>query len=235
MKGLSKTECQALIRSVGTHRARRPLSPLEVARLLRKALDAGAKLVECANELDIGPTQIRTFLKLLELTPEIQHLADWKGNKTATISFTALAQLARLCPADQNLVSTAILRHRMTSAEVIQLVQIMQRSGRPTSACIDDVLKLRPLVEVQHLFVGSIKSEIAKESVVLLQQAERDQLMARVLEGLFNGNYEASGRLGPREFTILSNHDLSALLGLDPDELESLVNRGLERRLGLSN
>lgn len=198
-------------------------------------MDGGSTLAECAEELDIGPTQIRSFLKLLDLTPEIQHLADWKGKKAATISFTALAQLARLRPADQSLVAKAILRHCMTSAEVIQLVQIMQRSGRPASACIDDALKLRPQVETRHLFVGSIVSETTKQSVGILQQEKRDILMAQVLETIFSGDYEASGRLGPKDFTILSNHDLVTLLGLDPDELETLVNRGLERGLGLSN
>ena len=185
MKGLSSAEHQVLIRSVGTHRAGRPLSPLEVACLLRKGLDAGTRLVELANELDIGPTQIRTFLKLLELAPEIQHLADWKGKKAATISFTALAQLAVLDPADQILVAKEILRHRLTSKEVIELVQIIGRSGRPTHVCISDVLKLRPQLEIRHLFVGSITSDIAKQSVVSLQQAERDKLMAQVLESIF--------------------------------------------------
>lgn len=235
MSGLSSSERQALIRSVGTHRAMRHLSPLEVAHLLRKAMDGGSTLAECAEELAIGPTQIRTFLKLLDLTPDIQHLADWRGRRNATISFTALAQLARLQPADQGLVAEAILRHDMTSAEVIQVVQMMQRSGQPASACITNALKLRPQIETRHLFVGSITSDSAKRSVVSLQQAERDQLMVQILESIFDGDYEASGRLGPRDFTILSNHDLSTLLGLDPDELESLVNRGLEQGLGLSN
>ena len=235
MRGLSGPEHQAHIRSVGTHRARRHLSPLEVARLLRKALDAGTTIVQCVEELAIGPTQIRAFLKLLDLTPEIQHLADWKGKKAATISFTSLAQLARLHHTDQREVAEAILRHRMTSSEVIQLVQIMQRSGRSASDCIADALRLRPEVETRHLFVGSITSDTTKENVGTLHQGRRDYLIAQVLGEITNGDYEASGRLGPRDFVILSNHDLSTLLGLDPDELENLVNRGLERGLGLSN
>ena len=55
MKGIADLEYQGLLRSVGTHRNTRPLSPVEVAELLGKAVAAGATRSECAQALGIGP------------------------------------------------------------------------------------------------------------------------------------------------------------------------------------
>ena len=43
MRGLSPYEVRQLILSVGTRKSERPLSPVEVAKLMQKALEAGEK------------------------------------------------------------------------------------------------------------------------------------------------------------------------------------------------
>ena len=96
MKGLSTAEYKKLILSVGTHRNERILSPLEVAQLLSKAISAGTSRKECAEALQIGTTQVSTFLKLVRLTSEIQHLSDWRGTAGASIAFSTLTELGQL-------------------------------------------------------------------------------------------------------------------------------------------
>ena len=93
--GLEQKEYQDLILSIGTHRGSRRLSPLEVARLIDKALNSGATRKDCTQALQVSSTQISTFLKLLTLAPEIQYLAGWRGSKNATIAFSTMAELAR--------------------------------------------------------------------------------------------------------------------------------------------
>ena len=62
MFGLSSTELQDLVLSVGTHRSERRLSPLEVACLLDRALSCGGSRKECSDVLGISLTQVGTFL-----------------------------------------------------------------------------------------------------------------------------------------------------------------------------
>ncbi len=222
--GLSGDDYRDLVLSVGTHRKSRRLSPLEVAQLLAKALAAGATRDDCATALGIGTTQIRTFLQLLDLNDEIQHLADWRGSKNATVPFSTLAEVARVAPHDQVEVVDSVLRHGLTWKEVIQLVQIANRSEKPIDECITDVLNLRPEVETRHLFVGAITSEHLMRQIGAKSQSDRDRMFHQALNRLFGSSYQAKGRLGDSKFTIVSDHDLPKLLGTTPDELEKTIN-----------
>lgn len=227
--GLSGEDYRDLVLSVGTHRKSRRLSPLEVAQLLAKALAAGATRNDCATALGIGSTQIRTFLQLLDLNDEIQHLADWRGSKNATVPFSTLAEVARISPHDQVEVVDSVLRHGFTWKEVIQLVQIANRSEKTIDECITDVLNLRPEVETRHLFVGAITSENLMRQIGAKNQSDRDRMFDQALNRLVGSSYQASGRLGDGKFTIISNHDLPKLLGTTPDELEKAINELLEK------
>ena len=228
MKGLTAKERQDITLSVGTHRGSRRLSPLEVARLIQKAMSAGTSRKECASALDIGPTQLGTFLKLLSLRTEIQHLADWMGTKSASIPFSTLAELARLSANDQVKAAEAVLRHQLKWKEVIQLTQIADRSGLPIEECIANVLKLRPQVDTRHLFVGAITADPLRHHLQSIPQVERDAMIGRTLRRLIGPGYDAKGRLGDREFTILSSHDLPRLLSMTADQIEQTVNDNLE-------
>ena len=226
--GLSGEDYRDLVLSVGTHRKSRRLSPLEVAQLIAKAVAADATRDDCATALGVGITQVRTFLKLLDLDVDIQHLADWRGSKNATIPFSTLAELARLAPHDQVQAVDSVLRHGLTWKEVVQLVQIAKRSDKPIGECISDVLNLRPEVVTRHLFVGAITSELLARQVRNKNQSDRDHLFSQALNRLVGSDYLAKGRLGDDKFTILSDHDLPKLLGTDPDELEKTINELLE-------
>lgn len=229
MKGLTPEEHKALLRSVGTHRGDRLLSPLEVAQLLAKSVEAGATRKEAVEDLGIGQTQVATFLKLPDLAPEIRHLADWGGSTNGSISFSSLAKLSRLPGAAQIEAANAILRYGLTWKEVVQLVQIADRSAKPMAQCIDEVLKLRPQVETRHLFVGAIISESVRQHIEGCTQRERDKLFENALGLLLGRKGLVSGRLGAANFTILSSQNLPKLIGLEPDNLEKAVNDALEQ------
>ena len=229
MRGLTAEEHKALLRSVGTHRADRPLSPLEVGRLIGKAIQAGSTRSECAEALQVGSTQVATFLKLLDLADNIQHLADWGNSTSASISFSALAEFARLRKSDQIEAARAVLQYQLTWKEVVQITQMVDRSAKPMRECVDDVLKLRPQVEKRHLFVGAIVSEKLRDILSSLTQQERDRLFQAAIAALGLEAPSVSGRLGDGNFTILSSANLTQLLGLNPDELERAVNDALEQ------
>lgn len=234
MKGLTSEEVKALVRSVGTHRGHRALSPLEVSELLTKAIGAGETRKSCGETLNLGQTLLATFLRLRNLTPEIQHLADWGTSTSASIAFSSLAGLSRLSTDEQVEASTAILRHHLTGTEVVQLVQIARRSEKPIGNCIADVLRLRPEVEVRHLLVGAITSEDLRRGLSDATQRERDQLIQEVLEEMLEGRAEVKCRLGVSNFTVMSDTNILSLLELEADDLEERVNDALAKK-GLDN
>ena len=228
MNGLTEQEYQNLVLSVGTHRAERRLSPLEVALLIQKAVKAGVTRRECADHLGVGETLVSTFLKLLTLTSSIKHLVDWRGTKGASIPFSTMAELARLSPQDQIKATESALRHNLKWKEVIQLTQTVQRSGKIIEECIEDILELRPQIETRHLFMGTITSENLKGPLEKTSQSDRDKIINKVLTKLTGDDYQISGRLGTKDFTILSHHDLAQLLNFRPDEIEQIINDSVE-------
>jgi hypothetical protein len=227
MRGLTTAEERTLILSVGTHRKDRPLSPVEVARYLEKAIAAGATRQDCAHELQIGPSQVTVFLNLLRLTPEIQDLADWGNTSQSMIAFSSLAQLASLKSKDDQIVAAhAILAHRLKWKEVVQLVQLRNRSGSSIEGCVDTVVKLRPQIDMRHVFVGAISNAV-KNRIAHLLQRDRDELMTRSLQSILKDPSRFTARLGTERFTIVGDSDPAQSLGLSADALERLINERL--------
>ena len=91
LAGLTALELGRLRMSVGygTHKRGRPLSPIEVGLLLRKARDEGASLQDCARAIQLdGTGHIGRFLRILELPDDLRHLVDW-GAGNYFIFFTS--------------------------------------------------------------------------------------------------------------------------------------------------
>ena len=183
MRGLSPSEVRQLILSVGTHRSERPLSPIKVAKLIQKALDAGEKRKEIAVKLHLnGSTIIGRFIRLLSLPPQVQHLIGW-GSDPVTLSFSAASGIAQLSSdQDQSTLAKASLENQLNRLEITEVVQIRQRSGKPIESCIEEVLNQRPIIEKRHVIVGGLLSERLKTELKQASQLERDNLLQSVLE-----------------------------------------------------
>ena len=233
MNGLAASERRDLILSVGTHQVVRRLSPLEVARLLRKTIEHGTSRRACSSALGVGTTQIGTFLKLLTLAPEVQHLAGWGSASVASVSFSSLAELSRLPTADQVEASEAILRNRLTWKEVVEVVQIADRSGKDVGECVTEVTRRRPRVENLHVFMGKVDRHIETD-LSGLSQIERDSYLSIALDTLVGADKSIEGRLGSGIFTVVTAKDLLSLLDMSPDQFEIAVNSQL-RKVQLSS
>ena len=231
MGALTPNEMRDLLLSVGTHRAERRLSPLEVTMLIQRMLDSGISRKECASSLGISVTQVSTFLALLSLDPQLQHLADWNGSRNASVPFSTLSEIAKLPSSVHRQVVDAVLRYEFRWKEVVQLVQISMRSREPISSCVRQILALRERVETQHLFVGRISSHTCIHLLRDVSQETRDQYLREAVAQLVGSNYAARSRLGLETFTVLSSHDLPRMCQLSPDEFEQRVNGILEESI----
>lgn len=227
MAGLTAAELRDLTLSVGTHRATRRLSPLEVAQLIGKMLRFDPSRERCSQYLGISKTQLSSFLRLLDVDARVQHLADWRGTANATIPFSTLSETARLEPTEQVALAEAALRTTLGWKEVVQIVQIRERSGDPIAICIEKVLALRPEIVKQHVFVGRISQDSVHICLQGKQQSSRDDLLKRALDDVLDSSYPRKSRLGQNTFTVISDHDLPRLFDITPDELEMAVNQTL--------
>lgn len=229
MRGLSAEEKRRLILSVGTHRAHRAYTPVEVAQCFQKAIDAGSSLQECAEAVQFeGTTMVTRFLRLLHLPPEVQHVVDW-GQSGSTLGFTSAFELSRLPSAEQAPATRAALEHRLSASEIRQLVQIRQRSGRPIEESIASVLRLRPTVERRHVVVGAISAGELGAALSTMPQGTRDQLLAEVVRQLWPEAADFSARLGTDRFTIVGDDVLGRTLARAGD-FEVSVELALKQR-----
>ena len=205
LAGLSALELGRLRMSVGygTHKKGRPLSPIEVGSLLQRARAEGASLEECAKAIQLdGTGHIGRFSRILDLPDDIRHLIDWGSGKNF-IGFTSAVELAKLKDAgDQRAVAEAVLSSGLGSKEVRQVAQLRSRSGRDIKVCIHEVLDMRPKIEKRFVFVGSVASEHV-ETLEGLAQSVRDAILTSGIEAI--GLRSATGRLGPRFFTLVGN------------------------------
>ena len=210
LAGLSALELGRLRMSVGygTHKKGRPLSPIEVGLLLQRARSEGVSLEECAKAIQLdGTGHIGRFLRILDLPNDIRHLVDWGSGKNF-IGFTSAVELAKLKDASaRRAVAEALLSNGLSSKEVRQVVQLRGRSGRDIEACIQEVLDMRPRIERRFVFVGSAAPENT-ETLEKLTQSVRDTILTSGIEAL--GLRSATGRMGPRFFTLVGNERFDA-------------------------
>ena len=210
LAGLSALELGRLRMSVGygTHKKGRPLSPVEVGSLLRKARSEGVSLEECAKAIQLdGTSHIGRFLRILDLPDDIRHLIDWGSGKNF-VGFTSAVELTKLKDTgDQRTVIRAVLSDGFNSKELRQVVQLRERSGRAIEACLEEVLDMRPKIEKRHVFIGSVAMENVK-ALGSLTQAVRDTILASGIESI--GLRNATGRLGPRFFTLVGDETFDA-------------------------
>lgn len=231
LPGLTADEYKKLILSVGTHRGKRLISPVEAAVLFEKAQAAGASLAACAKAVHLeGPTWIGRFLNLLKLPEDVRHLVDW-GRGPGAVTFTSATEIARLDdPNDKRGAIEAALANDLSSAEVRQLVQLKKRSGRAIAECAEGVLKMRPQVDVRHVFIGSVSEEL-RERLRGIGQYARDEIFAGAV-GNVVGSLRVSGRLGAERFTLVGGKDFSSVIAAKQDLLEREINEALAAGLG---
>lgn len=233
LANISQEELGRLIMSVGYGRQKRgrPLSPVEVGSLIRRAREAGASLSECAEAIHLNGTgHIGRFLQILNLPSDLRHLVDW-GASNKTIGFSTAVELSRFRDdADQRFVANAILEEKLKAKEVQQVRQLRFRSHRPIEECVREVVGMRPTVEKRYVFIGSLISPQITGALADLKQEERDSILESGLKAMELHN--ATGRLGLRFFTLVGDSEFNkSMMELGKENLEALIKRQISKAL----
>jgi len=225
VRGLSTDLQKKLLLSVGSHRASRPLSPVEVAEAVQASLSTGSSLQEIAEFLHLEGTSVLTkFIRLLQLSPAVRHLVDW-GRSESTIGFTAASEVARLDDPDGQLqLCHAGLQHQLGSAEMKQILQLHQRSGQSITDCVTEILQLRPRIQRIHVFLGAVNSSDVQQRLAALSQADRDVALRSAVSSAFPRLGKFGCRLGSERFTVTGNEEVSAELTQGGRDFEAAIN-----------
>lgn len=232
MQSLSPEERKGLLLSVGTHRAERPLSPVEVAALLAKARSKST-LREIAEGLHLRDTSILSeFLGLLELPVDVQALVDWGRGTSATLAFSAARELRRLRTTERAEAADAILRSGLKSSDVRQVVQLRLRSGKPIEDCIGEIKRLNPELIQRHVVIGSVADLQLREKLNRYSQVARDKALRCGLAEILGSALPADAeiRMGPTRFVVVGDQRLGGRIAALGD-FETAVLAAVGRHL----
>ena len=227
MRGISAEELRDLILSVGTHKQERILSPVEVAQLLEKAINAGATIQEISKEILLNPTMTTRLHRLLNLAPEIQHLVGWEGKPK--ISPSTASEIARLKTLkEQEFLANATLENRLSKREVIQIIEVRNKFNKPIGECVEEIIEMRPRIIRRYLFIGAIKSPEVQDRLSKMPQKERNVLFNNVVTLNLPNLASWDGSLGVNRFTLIGNEDLNETISKLPTDFASSINAHLE-------
>ena len=232
LQGLSALELGRLRVSVGygTHKKGRPLSPVEVADLVGRARTAGNTMADCAREIRIDESGLGRFLRLLGLPDDLRHMVDW-GSGTDVLGYSRAVELVRIPnPDGMRMVANAVLESGLNSKETRQVVQLLERSGRPVEDVLREVLGMRPVVERRYVFIGSVIGPSLGEALGERSQREKDALLRKAMAGV--GLEGASGRLGTSRFTLVGDELFgSSMSKFGKERLEGMLCDAMAKEL----
>ena len=223
MSGISPESKRDLILSVGIHKTERPLSPIEVAELLEKLISSGTTKKEISREILLDSTMISRFLRLLNLAPEIQHLIGWGGE--SRVSFSTASEIARLKTSEEHrYLAKCTLEHGLSKSEVIQIIEVRNKFGKPIDRCVEEILKMRPRIITRYLFVGAVKSLDVQARLREMPQEERNVLFRKAVTSYYPDLPYWEGLLGIKGFNLIGGEDLNQALGKLSTDFESTIN-----------
>ena len=161
---------------------RRPMSPVECARAIRRLIDEEQEsLDQIAARLNLGrprdmsdvykrrdTTQISLFLNLLKVSKKSRDLAGWGTDDWPRIPFSTVAQLHTLTEEDQDAIIQSILqsgdkKRTLTRDDVVRIKRWRRENPEmPIRECIENVLKLKPTAAVTHMVVMEIRDTLRR-------------------------------------------------------------------------
>jgi hypothetical protein len=218
--GLEQSEVELLTISVGTHRPRRPLQPIEVAELLDKALQAGATADFLSDSIGLSKSMMGSFRRLSKLTNRIRSMVSWHRSRSQLTLETANF-IARLSEDHQDPIVDLILSREVTGAELRSSFQRSKSGQMPLVDAISEIVGRRPEVITRHVFIGSLIDVQLIEAMSMRTQNERDLALKRVCLKLFTEEF-MSGVLGATQFTIVLSELSEAI---SPENSESTVRQ----------
>lgn len=172
------TPSPVLLATLGTHKRKRPLSPLEAAHEIKTFLENGGR----AEQLPIKTDAIREFLSLLNLSEVVQKMLGWGGVDRGEIGMYSGSRISTLNVQDQEILAKTVLERKLSSNEVRRIVRHKNRlRGKSIEDCIETVVAMRPIK--RHLFITELSKEVLKklQQEATLRKTSETNLLQEIL------------------------------------------------------
>ena len=217
LRGLSQDEFDLLYLSIGSHRTKRPLSPIEVGQYCATAKAAGETINRISKSLPLaGPSMVTRFLRILDLDSRIQHLVDWGESTFSVVGFSTAFEIVAVPKDVHERMVNAVCQYGLTKAEAKSIRQLLERSTRSFKDCVHDVVARRAVLVIREVIVGRIANSLVCEHLGRMLQNERDDLLDGVLHDLYPTVGKVTAKLGDARFTVLGGESVRATIASDP-------------------
>lgn len=230
-----------LILSVKTHEKERPLEPIEVSKYIERLIKElpSENLLQISRRLHLnGDSQTKSFLKLLDLPEKVHYLLGWKVHQEEKIPFTTAVVLSDLDNKDDiEYVLKAGLEHKFTKNEAQRIVQHKKKfPEKSIDACIEEVLKIRPVIEKGYLIINVLKENILEKIRNIAKKnntSEENLLLDLVNERLILGKVESVKIKGKVVQLAMDENGYRSILKLQEEmkiRFNDLISRLMEEK-----
>jgi len=159
-----------LLLSVGTHRRKRPLGPVEVSDLIYRLEKFGGATIcglgtprsQIASKLGFkGKEMLERFLSLQTLPVTIRGIIGWEGAKDGRLTLSTGWELVKLRDEkDKEILAKVALDRNLAKREVVSIVQLRLRNPQKTiNECIEDVKRIRPEIQTGYAVVTQLTTD----------------------------------------------------------------------------
>lgn len=234
---LKEEDFDELILSVGIHRKRRSLRPIEVARRMKTVLDGGVlqgaetisfTVNSLARRLGFrDSSMLPRFLSLLKIPTEFQEMVEWGARRGAMshLTFSIASAISTLPLEQQRDLILEVFKRELNKQETISVIQLLRRNPSISlQDSVSEVLRMRPQKIYHEILIGSFPpgSSMANSS---LPTGRKEAVLNSVLKPIFQGE-RATGRISENHFLISTSENGKRLfdehckgLGTRPSEL----------------
>ena len=158
---------------------KRPLSPVECAELIQRLMkEEDETLVDISERLDVGrpedktkiyqkrdTTQVNLFLRLLKFSDKSRYFAGWGYEGYPKMPFSTMVLMTSLKPEEQDKIIQSAYnvdkKKMIIKEDVRKIIQWRKENpDLPIEECIENVLKLKPVVDTTHIVICEISDTL---------------------------------------------------------------------------
>ena len=215
----------------------RPLSPIEVMKLIQILVDQKMSKKDISKALDTELSNVSNYFdRMKKLIPEVQELVGWlqTDKKQLKLGYSSVWHYSRLGEEGQKWIYKKHLENNCTRDEIRDTAQLLNRGFGTLEECFQEILDRRPKKIFQTLITGKIMNEDLIIKLNNISQSNRDQIFEKLLSELFGKEIPIKTTLTVQKFHLLidSEKESDIYKKMIEDGFEEMITTLLEKEIG---
>jgi len=216
----------------------RPLSPIEVMKLIQILVDQKMSKKDISEALDTELSNVSNYFdRMKKLIPEVQELVGWlqTDKKQLKLGYSSVWHYSRLGEEGQKWIYKKHLENNCTRDEIRDTAQLLNRGFGTLEECFQEILDRRPKKIFQTLITGKIMNEDLIIKLNNISQSNRDQIFEKLISELFGKEIPIKTTLTVQKFHLLidSEKESDVYKKMIEDGFEEMITTLLEKEIGL--